>query len=59
MPDKLRCHLRTGAAPQAMATSGCVVIELTRPGPHNVAVALRHYSREPCDALSLPGLPTP
>jgi Transposase DDE domain len=50
-------QVRTGTAPQVMACLRNLVIgALCRAGPVNLAVALRHHSRDPCRPLAILGI---
>jgi len=51
-------QVRTGSAPEVMATLRNVVVGLLRQaGATNIAAALRHYSYKPAKALALLGIP--
>jgi hypothetical protein len=52
--DEDRSQVRTGAAPQVMATLRNLVITLLRRAGHtNLAAALRTYAGRPADAVAL------
>ncbi len=52
--DEDRSQVRTGAAPQVMATSRNLVLALLRRAGHaNIAAALRTYAGRPADAVAL------
>ena len=54
-----RCQVRTGRAPEVMATLRNLALGLLRlAGTSNVAAALRRYARYPEEALGLIGLPS-
>jgi hypothetical protein len=51
------CQLRTGTAPQVMATLRNLAIGvLGRAGPVNLAAALRHHARDPARPLATLGI---
>ena len=51
-----RCQVRTGAAPQVMATLRNMIISLIRrDGKPNIAAALRRHAAHPAEALALVG----
>jgi hypothetical protein len=52
--DEDRSQVRTGNAPQAMATMRSTAISLLRlAGAQNIAKALRHHAREPGAIMKL------
>jgi len=52
--DEDRSQIRTGAAPQVMATTRNLVLALLRRAGHtNIAAALRTYAGRPADAVAL------
>ena len=54
--DEDRCQVRTGAAPQVMATFRNLAISLLRlAGKANIAAALRRHAAHPAEALALVG----